>query len=307
MRSDEISDSGGRDPSWSSRLQGLLPSKLSHKAVAVVGCGSVGSYIADELCRAGIRKFVLVDPDVIEWPNLTRTVYGQEDVGSFKVEALGRHLKRIFFDTVIYPYPVELQALRPKIRDVFADVQLVIAAVDDPRANGILDRFCYALEIPSLFIGIYRGAKGGEVIAIDPDVTPCFGCATGGVRDSLADVIDRQGVVRQRDYGTNKLVAEVGIGADIHFVCAAAVKMALSLMSKADLDAPIGRFIDGQLREGAHYVMFGTEPNYYLFPSTHSNAIGQYAFQSLWLKTSRKEDCPRCGELPGRISPFDEQ
>jgi len=290
----------GRADSWRSRINGLVPESISEKRIAIVGCGSVGSFISDELARCGILFFTLIDPDTVEWPNLTRTVYGSEDIGTKKVVALARHLKNIFPDISCTTHACEVQELGNRLSDTFKCFDLVIAAVDDPKANGLLDRLCYALGVPTVFVGIYKGAKGGEVIAVSPSLTPCFGCATGGTREALSEVASFQGIQRDRDYGTNKLTAEIALGSDIHFVCNAAIKICLSMVAQAG-DA-LHPFLYSQLNQGIHYLMLGMEPSYYIFPSTHKDAIGQHAFQSLWLKTTRRDDCPRCGTDEYRIA-----
>jgi molybdopterin-synthase adenylyltransferase len=224
----------------------------------------VGSFVADELARAGISKFLLVDPDIVEWRNLTRTVYGYAAVGMPKVDALKIHLMTIFPDISALTLCIELRELRPQLRDLLASVDLVVSALDDPEATGIVDRYCYALSKPALFVGIYRGASGGEVIAVDPAHTPCFGCATGGMRESLKDVLNTDTVHRERDYGTNKLVSQVALGSDIHFVCNSAVKIALSMLSFDDANATIKCFMGEKLKDGVHYLMLAMEPNYYI-------------------------------------------
>jgi len=288
-----------RANSWRSRIDGLVPASISEKQIAIVGCGSVGSFIGDELARSGVMNFTLVDPDTVEWPNITRTVYGSGDIGIEKVEALARHLKSIFPDIRCSNYACELQDFGDQLIETFERFDLVIAAVDDPKANGLLDRLCYALAIPTVFVGIYKGAKGGEVIAVSPPLTPCFGCATGGTRTALSDLVNYQDIQRNRDYGTNKLIAEIALGSDIHFVCNAAIKICLSIV--AEKGEALHNFIYSQIEQGIHYLMLGTEPSYYIFPSTHKDAIGQHAFQSLWLKTTRRNDCPRCGDPAYRI------
>ncbi|MGF6635235.1 HesA/MoeB/ThiF family protein [Paraburkholderia sp. MM6662-R1] len=293
-----------RDPSWFDRLSGIVPSIISDKRVAIVGCGSVGSFIADELARAGVGKFLLIDGDVVEWRNLTRTVYRHADVGMSKVAALGRHLAAIFPDIEVDAYAEEVNALRPALKDLLSNVDLVVSALDDPSATGIIDRYCYALSKPALFVGIYQKAHGGEVIAVVPGVTPCLGCATGGVRESLNDVTESRKILRQQDYATNKLEPQVALGSDIHFVCNSAVKVALSMLCAKDQEFAIHRFINDKLRDGVHYLMLSTEPDFYIFPHTHANAIGQYAFQSVWLKTTGRPDCPRCGDSDFREPPF---
>src|SRR5690242_17519657 len=60
-------------------------SSLKDKSAAVVGCGSGGSAVADELARMGIGKLTLVDPDVLTEENLKRHVLDASSVGKPKV------------------------------------------------------------------------------------------------------------------------------------------------------------------------------------------------------------------------------
>ena len=53
---------------------------LAAARVLVVGCGALGSVLADQLARAGVGWLRLVDRDVVEWTNLQRQVlYDEED------------------------------------------------------------------------------------------------------------------------------------------------------------------------------------------------------------------------------------
>ena len=107
-------------------------------------------------------------------------------------------------------------------------------------------------------------------------------------------------VTRARDYGTSRLVAEVALGSDIHHVCTAAVKVALSILAQRDAGAPLGRVVGAALDRGSNYLVLGMTPDYFLFPSTHKDAVGQHAFQSLWLATASRAECPVCGDAVNR-------
>ena len=131
-----------RGAEWRKRLEGLVPEGVGHRKVAILGCGSVGSFIACELVRAGVRDLLLVDPDHVEWPNLTRTVYGHRDVGRPKVEALADCLQAIFADVKVTAKAVPIQMLGPTLREDFSGVSLVISAVDEPPATGFINRHC---------------------------------------------------------------------------------------------------------------------------------------------------------------------
>lgn len=73
-----------------------IQTTINQLTVAVVGAGGTGSATAEQLCRLGVRSFVLIDPDTLSSSNTTR-VYGSTlaDVGRAKVDVLGDHLQRI--------------------------------------------------------------------------------------------------------------------------------------------------------------------------------------------------------------------
>lgn len=63
------------------------PEKVVGK-VHIIGCGSVGSTIAENLARCGVKKFVLWDFDRVEPHNIANQMFRQQDVGQLKVDAL---------------------------------------------------------------------------------------------------------------------------------------------------------------------------------------------------------------------------
>lgn len=56
--------------------------------IHIVGCGSVGSTIAENLARCGVTKMTLWDFDKVEPHNIANQMFRQQDVGKFKVDAL---------------------------------------------------------------------------------------------------------------------------------------------------------------------------------------------------------------------------
>ena len=63
--------------------------------IHIVGCGSVGSTVAENLVRCGITNLTLWDFDKVEPHNLTNQMFRQQDVGKLKVEALRDLLSEI--------------------------------------------------------------------------------------------------------------------------------------------------------------------------------------------------------------------
>lgn len=56
--------------------------------IHIIGCGSVGSTLAENLARCGVTKMTLWDFDDVEPHNICNQMFRQQDVGKPKVEAL---------------------------------------------------------------------------------------------------------------------------------------------------------------------------------------------------------------------------
>ena len=63
--------------------------------IHIIGCGSVGSTIAENLARCGITKMTLYDFDKVESHNVHNQMYDERHIGMTKVDALASILKDI--------------------------------------------------------------------------------------------------------------------------------------------------------------------------------------------------------------------
>lgn len=277
------------------RSRGLAPDRLRHRRVLLVGCGSVGSDLAEGLVRAGVGSIVLVDGDLVEAHNLGRSRFEVEDVGTPKVVALERRLRRI--SSALSVAGVNVLASTTDVAAVdrlVADADLVIAATDDPDAQALLNHVTRVRRIPFLAVGMYARAEGGEIVISTID-TPCWRCATAGVRSLPGG--DR---ARSRDYGTGRLIAEPGLLADIQTVTSTAAKLAIGLLadpSEADSSAS-AQFVRKALDQRLSYVVFGLTPDYWFFPDVLAGAAGQFSHQTVWMSVKADEACPVCGTDP---------
>src|SRR5687768_18190219 len=100
--------------------QQLLPqvgeegqSKIGAARVLLVGCGALGTVIADQLVRAGVGLLRIVDRDVVELTNLQRQVlFDEEDVreGLPKAVAAATRLRRVNSSVEIEPRVTDVHA-----------------------------------------------------------------------------------------------------------------------------------------------------------------------------------------------------
>lgn len=56
--------------------------------IFIIGCGSVGSTLAENLARFGLTKITLMDFDKVESKNIANQIFREKDVGRLKTEAL---------------------------------------------------------------------------------------------------------------------------------------------------------------------------------------------------------------------------
>ena len=64
------------------------PSMLKNQRIHIIGCGSVGSTIAELLARLGITKISLYDFDKVSAHNIANQMFNESDIGRLKTEAV---------------------------------------------------------------------------------------------------------------------------------------------------------------------------------------------------------------------------
>lgn len=134
-------------------------SKLAAARVAVCGAGALGSHLVDALARVGVVSLRAIDFDRVEEHNISTQLYGEDEVGLFKVEALRNHLFRAT--------GVELDAVRKTLsadnaRTLLKDVGLVVDAFDNAKARQAVQDHCRGAGVPCLHAGV--NGDYGEVV-----------------------------------------------------------------------------------------------------------------------------------------------
>lgn len=76
-------------------LEFFDPEKVKNRRHHIIGCGSIGSNVAELLARFGIENLVLYDFDIVESHNIANQIYTEEDVSFPKTEQLAKILYKI--------------------------------------------------------------------------------------------------------------------------------------------------------------------------------------------------------------------
>jgi len=73
----------------------LFKPEECRERIHIIGCGAVGSTIAENLVRYGLTNITLYDFDKVASHNVANQMYTEYDVGKLKVEALAAYLRKI--------------------------------------------------------------------------------------------------------------------------------------------------------------------------------------------------------------------
>lgn len=63
--------------------------------IHIIGCGAIGSTVAENLARFGLTKITLYDFDRVEPHNIANQMFTTDDIGKTKVEAVAEYLMKI--------------------------------------------------------------------------------------------------------------------------------------------------------------------------------------------------------------------
>lgn len=149
--------------------------RLLNSSALLVGCGALGSVIADQLVRAGVGKLRLVDRDFVETTNLQRQVlYDEQDVADQlpKAVAAARKLARI--NSTVQVEPVVADLNRHNVLELMQDVDVVLDGTDNFETRFLVNDA--ALELGTPWINGGCVGSHGQVMTIIPGTTACFRC-----------------------------------------------------------------------------------------------------------------------------------
>src|SRR6478672_4621023 len=149
--------------------------KLLASKVTLVGCGALGTVLANALVRAGVGHLRLVDRDFIETSNLQRQVlFDEHDVAENlpKAEAAARKLGAI--NSSVYVEPVVTDIDRTNILELVQDADLILDGTDNFEIRYLINDAAVKLNKPWIYGGCIGGH--GQVMTILPGETPCLRC-----------------------------------------------------------------------------------------------------------------------------------
>jgi molybdopterin/thiamine biosynthesis adenylyltransferase len=168
---------------------------LQRSVVFIAGLGTVGTWVAKSLAMSGVKKFILVDPDIVDMSNLHRQeLFFESDIGLLKVDVASERLSEIDSSIVIEKVNESLDSSFFE-RHNLKLFDLAINCADNPtvdETSRIVGKFCMANKIPHIIGGGYNlhlTLVGQSVIPFQTACVMCFENALKKLNDlELFDV-----------------------------------------------------------------------------------------------------------------------
>lgn len=157
-------------------LEGQRRLSLMHVGI---GLGGTGSLVAQQLAHLGVRRFTLVDNDVLAASNLNRTVGATNDLlGEPKVGVAARMIRTISPDAQVSALVSDV--LEHGAGRRIAEVDLIFCCTDSHASRHLLNQLSYQFLVPAIDLGVAIDTQNavqfaGHVKALAPGL-PCLWC-----------------------------------------------------------------------------------------------------------------------------------
>lgn len=148
--------------------------RLAAARILVVGAGALGNEVLKNLALVGVGEILVIDFDVVEPSNLTRSVlFRADDEGQPKARVASKRAGELNPDVRLIPMRGDV--LTDLGLGLFADVDLVIGCLDNREARLWVNRQCWKVGTPWIDAGIQE--IQGVVKVFTPPDSSCYECA----------------------------------------------------------------------------------------------------------------------------------
>lgn len=251
---DSIIDSRQRD------ALGVVHDIARNLNIAVVGCGGLGSVVAEQIVRMGVKSLFLIDHDRLDTDSNLRRVFGSTmaDLKATlplpKVDVVGRHLDQLGLGVQIRRINGDVRT--EKVFRALLDTDLVLNCTDTHGSRAVINDLASTYLLPVIDVGVRVSSKANNKLAgliaesrILTPTAPCLWCRKTIDGDTIR--IENLPSNEQEQLKREGYVAG-GFGAPVPSVVALTVLGSglatcamLRLLSEEGEVAPYGYWVDG--------------------------------------------------------------
>jgi molybdopterin-synthase adenylyltransferase len=159
--------------------------KLIASSAVLVGCGALGTVVANLLVRAGIGRLRIIDRDFVESSNLQRqTLFDESDARDALPKAVAAERRLRAINSEVRVEGIVADITPSNARELLVGFPLILDGTDNFETRLLLNDAAISLQIP----WIYAAALGsyGVTMAICPGESACLACLLEGDDSSQA-------------------------------------------------------------------------------------------------------------------------
>lgn len=129
---------------------------LEDKKYLLIGCGSIGGYLAELMAKAGCTDITLIDDDSFKAENIFRHVLGKESIGKNKATALTDHLTSSIPEIKVYSFKGTIQQAVAKRTIHPEDYDVIISATGSHVVNRWINAYACTRHLAAEFIYVWN-------------------------------------------------------------------------------------------------------------------------------------------------------
>lgn len=184
-----------RTQNWASdqlRTRGEVCNNIRNKKVLIIGAGSLGSAIAENLIRIGIVSLGILDSDLVQTGNLSRHVLNMTTVGNNKAAALVDYLNRILPDAHASSFSCDFPPESDVVKNSLRKYEVIIDCTGEDNVLNAMASFDWQSEKVFISLAMTWRAEGLFAYAASETTFPVID-ATSRFRNSPSPEIDLDG------------------------------------------------------------------------------------------------------------------
>ena len=142
--------------------------QLAKRTVAVLGASGTGSLVCELLARAGCKRILLIDHDVVKRMNLNRILHATSDDAKHrrpKTEVLKRGIETLGLGCEVIPMVGSI--LDDSVLRRLNEADLIFGCVDKDYPRMLLCKYAYQHVIPYIDVGAEIGGDKEGIVSTD--------------------------------------------------------------------------------------------------------------------------------------------
>jgi len=150
--------------------------RLLDSSAVIVGCGALGTSLANLLVRAGVGKLRIVDRDFVEPSNLQRqTLFEESDAQESLPKAVAAERRLRAINSGVSVEGIVADVSSKNAEELLRGFPLILDGTDNFETRFLLNDVAVHLHVPWIYAAVV--SSYGVTLTVRPEETACLACA----------------------------------------------------------------------------------------------------------------------------------